>query len=69
MTMTSQALDRNAQADRAGLSRLRTVKSRRIALSWRAVVNFFVPFGYQDERGFHYGSQVRSAECGIKYCD
>jgi hypothetical protein len=24
---------------------------------WRAIVDRMVPFGYEDERGFHYGEQ------------
>lgn len=27
----------------------------RLKTAWHALVNFFVPIGYEDEWGFHYG--------------
>ncbi len=30
----------------------------RIAVAWGTIVSFFVPIGYQDENGFHFGSQL-----------
>jgi hypothetical protein len=30
----------------------------RIVITWRAVINFLVPIGYEDETGFHYGESL-----------
>jgi hypothetical protein len=32
----------------------------RLAVTWRAAINFFVPIGYEDETGFHYGQKPAS---------
>jgi hypothetical protein len=32
----------------------------RLAVTWRAAINFFVPIGYEDETGFHYGKMPSS---------
>jgi hypothetical protein len=68
MTIISHALVRKAPAEGPESSRFRTVSPGWIALSWNMVVNFFVPYGYQDEEGFHYGEEngFSNAECGVR---
>jgi hypothetical protein len=33
-----------------------------LKVDWSAVVDYFVPIGYQDATGFHYGCQPARAE-------
>ena len=60
MTTVNQFLVRNVQADRTVLPPERAGCSKRIAVCWDAVVNFIVPVGYEDQRGFHYCKQSGS---------
>jgi hypothetical protein len=32
----------------------------RIAVTWQTALDFFVPIGYEDESGFHYGTMASS---------
>jgi hypothetical protein len=32
----------------------------RIAITWQTALDFFVPIGYEDESGFHYGTMPSS---------
>jgi len=50
----------------------RTGNWPRIAVAWRAAVNYLVPLGHQDETGFHYGearvSETAASPGGIVGC-
>ena len=32
-------------------------KTSRMPIRWHSVVDYFVPLGYEDDSGFHYGEQ------------
>jgi len=32
----------------------------RLAVAWRAAINYLVPVGYEDDTGFHYGERPES---------
>jgi len=70
MTIPSDMAERGAPArwpssSGGGCSRAKRVLSgfwTRIVAMWNAALNFFVPYGYEDETGFHYGEMRRPAD-------
>jgi hypothetical protein len=41
---------------------VRPESGTRVVVTWDAVINYFVPIGYEDEGGFHYGERPMSSE-------
>jgi hypothetical protein len=38
----------------------------RIAVSWQTALDYFVPLGYEDESGFHYGEMPAPSITGSR---
>jgi len=55
MTTVSQMRNQEGQMNRTKLFERLPEYRRRVAVTWEAVVEFLVPLGYEDDKGFHYG--------------
>lgn len=57
MTTASQSRNRDACAHEATLLHRLAGRILRRAKGWHAVLMTLVPFGYEDDTGFHYGAE------------